>query len=458
MNVRGICWDAKVGLLLVMAVGMGWSQTEPAAERSSVQEVAAAELPYTEPLTPPSFLTGDRPSLTFTSEVEANNLISGGLQFAGTYDDNVFPIGSSRQSDLSYLVAPSLELRRSTARWQSRMAFYPGFTVQQKYGERNQSAYNLDFDTTLQASPHVAVRVRDYFDRATSLFAGLLDNSLSPGFDPARVGNQVGITPLATHTGNNSAADVNYRFGKNSVMGVGATYYFENYGDAGASSPALVDTRSFSAGSFYAHQLDNQQWAGASYNFQRLNFEPGSRTTVQRFLLFYAVPVAQQVTLSLWGGPQYTTSGFSGGTAASVASPWSGAGGVSLAWQGQRTSLSAEFNREISDGGGLAQAVTLQQVNAEVRRRLSQRWTMNLGMSYGDSDPLLSQAGSGYGRVRTLSVMAGLERVVNNHLRILMQYGRDRQEYDKAVRVLPNTNRNRAWATVSYTFTRPLGR
>jgi hypothetical protein len=460
-------------LLALIVVTLSWGQTGEVQDRQVPKPAMSGaliggdqetggnrEFPYSEPLLPPGIVTGDRPPLTFSSETVRSNFLTGSFLLASAFDDNALSTGSNHVSNVSYSMAPGIDVAQTRERWNWIFGYHPGFTFNQRLSEQNQSAHNLNFDTTYRLSPHVALRLRDAFEKTSTLFSGTFADQLTPGFGSLQQPNQFLITPLASRTGNTSSADLAYRFGASSIMGAGATYYFVNYQDVASSAGApanLIDTQSLTAESYYAHRFANRHWLGAKYNLQRLNFDPGDRTNVQRVLLFYSLPLHDHMSLDLWAGPEYSNTLASGLTAVSSSSRWSASGGAACSWQGQRTGLRAQFSRRISDGGGLAQAVTLQQVSADFRYQLSARWTGILGASYADSDPLIRITNS-FGKIQTLSENAGLEHRITDKFSLTLQYARDGQRYPEANPAQASANHNRVMLSLSYSFTRPLGR
>src|SRR5581483_8181342 len=113
-------------------------------------------------------------------------------------------------------------------------------------------------------------------------------------------------------------------------------------------------------------------WLGVTYNFQRLSFDQGYRTDIQRTFLFYSFDVGSRMNFSLWAGPERSTNFLPSLASATQLSDshWHGAGGTVWTWQGPRNGFSVGFTRQTSDGGGLGQAVLMQQGNAEFRRRM----------------------------------------------------------------------------------------
>jgi hypothetical protein len=423
--------------------------------------VADTLLPYSEPLSPPGIVTRDRAPLTFSTESERSNFLTGSFGVAAGFDDNIVPTGGKQMSDTSYMFAPGIDFSQTRDRWRTLFSYHPGFTVNQHFSERNQSAHNLNADFSYGLSQHVTLRLRDTFEKTTSLFSQFSATPGTPAAGSLPTANTSVITPLVERTGNSSGVDLSYRFSLGSMIGAGATYYFTNYGNTAqvAGSPSnLIDARSLATDGFYAHRFSNKHWVGATYGFQRLNFTGGGRTDVQRVQLLYSLPLTAHMTLSVWAGPEHHTTSLGALTpiGATPDSPWSVAGGADWGWQGQRASFHAAYTRQISDGGGLAQAVRLQQGSAEARYRLSARLTGSVGLSYAVNDPLSNALQTT--KIQVLSASAGLGYEITKNLVLAMQYGRDRQEYPDAAPAIALANRNRALVSLSYSFTRPLGR
>jgi hypothetical protein len=454
-------YPASTLLFILAAVALAWPQSQLQERPAPPPAVADNLLPYSEPLSPPGVVTRDRAPLTFASEAERSNFLTGSLGVAAAFDDNIQPGYGTQMSDTSYLFAPGIDFGQTRGRWRSLFSYRPGFVVNHRFSERNQSSHNLNADFSYGLSPHVTIRLRDRFEKTTSLFSGF-SGANSPGFGSLPGANTSILTPLVERTGNTSGLDLAYQFSRDSMVGAGATYYFVNYGTPYTNtegSAFLIDSRSLSADGFYAHRLANRNWLGVTYGFQRLNFDGGSRTDVQRVLLFYSLPIRAHMDLSFWAGPERHVTYFGGTSPVTTGreSRWSNAAGAEFGWQGQRASLRAAYTRGISDGGGLTQSVRLQQGSAEARYKLAARWTGSVGVGYAVNDPL-SSALLQVTKIQVLSANAGLGYQITNNLVLGMQYGRDRQEYPDAVPAIGVANRNRAMVSLSYSFTRPLGR
>ena len=452
--------------LFLTAIASGQDvHTTPAPALGSEIPLASAELPYSEALTPPMPVSALEVPLRFTSETERSNFVMGSLQFGVGYDDNLLGTPTGQIGDASYLILPSVDISQTRERWNWDFGYRPGFTMNQRVTELNQATQALHLLFAYRLSPHVTAQVREDFAKTNSLFSGLLGTTTTAGPGPLQQPNSSVITPLAGQTQNGSGLDLTYQFGASSLVGANGNFYFINYDQptaASGSTSGLVDTRSWGGNGFYAHRFANRHWTGFTYNFQRLMFDPGDRTDVNRLLFFYSISTGSHIVFSAWAGPEQATSYLPAlrtsfaGTATSQAN-WNVAGGADLSWEGRRTSFRAGYLHQTTDGGGLAQAVNLQQVNGEIHQRLSARLTGSLNLSYAKNVPLNSSV-SGITSYHSWIGNGGFEYRATERLSLGLQYGRNQLRYEYVLLPAVSSYRNRAWFSISYSFLRPLGR
>ncbi len=454
---RQILFIAVSAALLVI---FAWGQDGHTVPVSAI----GPEMPYTEVLTPPMPVNGVQMPLTFSTDGGRSNLLSGGIQLGSGYNDNALVTPNDPISNVSVLVVPRVEIRQNRERWSLDFAYSPGITINQNLSEQNQFAQSLSFSTNYRLSPHVSLQLRDNFAKTNNLFSGLFGNTPGPG--PLQQSNSSVITPLADSTSNNTGLGLTYQFSASSLVGVSGNYYFVNYGSV-AGTPGIsgfIDSRSASAASFYAHRFSNRHWLGATYNFKQLMFDPGGRTVVHGALGFYSLILGAHMTLSVWAGPQYSTTfissvlaaQLSAGSALAFPSQWSPAGGVTYSWEGTRTSLHVGYSRLITDGSGVAEAVTSQQADAEFRRRLAARWTATAGVAYGRNNPLHTLSTTT--PLRSFQGNGGIEYRLTDNLGMSLSYGRQQQQYEYLLLPSATACQNRVWFSLSYMFARPLGR
>jgi len=128
-----------------------------------------------------------------------------------------------------------------------------------------------------------------------------------------------------------------------------------------------------------------------------------------------------------------------------------------MAWQGKLTSFAASYSRTITDAGGLSGAVESNSASASVRRQLARKLSSSIGASYAsnnvlDALPTFNTSGHSF------SGNASVQRQVGEHLNLQLQYTRVHQSYSDIAAISSVPNRDRVMATISYQFTRPLGR
>ena len=449
-----------IAVSAVFLVTFGWGQDGHSVPASAV----GSEMPYTEVLAPPPPVNNVQMPLTFSSDGARSNVLSGSIQLGSGYNDNALVTPNDPISNVSVLVVPRIEITQNRERWSLDFAYSPGITINQNLSEQNQFAQSLSFTTNYRLSPHVSVQLRDNFAVTNNLFSGLFGNTPGPG--PFQQSNSSVITPLANSTSNNTGLGITYQFSASSLVGVSGNYYFVNYGSV-AGTPRVsgfIDSHAASATSFYAHRFSNRHWVGATYNFRQLMFDPGGRTVVYSLLGFYSLVLGNHMTLSLWAGPQYSTTFLSGvlvaqpsaGSSLALPAQWSPSAGAMYGWVGSHTSLRAGYSRLISDGSGVAEAVTSQQVDAELRRRLAARWTASAGVAYATNDPL--HTFSATAPLRSFQGNAGIEYRLTDNLGMSLSYGRQQQRYEYSLLPSATANQNRVWFSLSYMFARPLGR
>ncbi len=181
-----------------------------------------------------------------------------------------------------------------------------------------------------------------------------------------------------------------------------------------------------------------------TYKYSHIASTPGVNTDVTHsVLLTHTIYLAQHMTLSFFAGPEYSS--LDTQTVTMLIAPpvisfaafsnhenfLSAAGGANFSWQGQLTSVRLGVARQVSDGGGLLGAVVLTNVNGGIRRQLTRSMAVNLNAQYGRN------------------------RDANFLLRL--QYDRDYQKGSLATPV-GSLNHNRGTVSISYNFTRPMGR
>jgi hypothetical protein len=454
-----------VGLLVLPSAPL-WSQ----ADNSSTQPVAAygtgsgtehADNPM---LTPPP-VSGQSYPQAPTSQ-ERSNYLRGGVTFSSAYSDNV--LGTTRPnsgpvSDVSYSVFPTLSLNETTTRLHWTLAYAPGFTFYQKTSSRNEADQNASIDFQYRLSPHLTFSARDGLQKSSSVFNQPSADSAGAVSGGIQEPNQSVIAPLASQLNNSGNVGISYQFAVNGMIGASGTFSNLHYLDP-AQVPGLFDSSSQGGSAFYAHRFSKMHYIGVSYQFQRLLSYPTpeiNETQTQSILLMYTLYATSRFSISAFGGPQYADIGPQFSTATSVPSPasqsWHPEAGGSLNWQGRMTSLAVSYSHMISSGGGLIGAVKMDSATASVRQQLSRTLSASATGGYAQNDVLagtLLASSNGH----TVSGGASVQQLFGQHLSVQLGYTRLHQDYSTVAVLASTPNTNRESVSISYQFSRPLGR
>jgi len=401
-------------------------------------------------------------SLAFDSELARTNYLDGGMSLGTTFDDNALNTSEGRISNLSFLFQPYIALKQSRGRLNWMLDYGGGFTVNQRLSAQNQGSHNLGLEAKYRLSPHIDLLVRDHFVMTTGFFNQLDQNLQAPAGTVLQRPNEFVVTPLAQQTSNLGTAQITFQFSSRSEIGGSGTFYLSHYKNA-PEGASLVDSNSQQADAFYNYRISQGSSVGVTYRFQRLTSTPTADTTVANSVLatytLHLQPAS--VILSFFAGPQYTDTSTpltSPAGALSVSQrSWSPAAGGSLNWNGERTSFLAEAAHTASDGGGLYGTVQLTMVDASVRHQFTRTLTVQLGGAYGLSDPV-GVAFLGYSALKNASGSFAVSRRLGTSMSLTTGYSYVNQLQQNTVPATAAVHHNRAWISVSYGFTRPLGR
>jgi hypothetical protein len=439
--------------LLLAAVPL-WSQDDADATGAPAAATSDSTMQVPPPVSAESY-----PAVT-GSETRSNYLRTG-LTVSSTYSDNILGgLSSHPVADESYSISPYIALDETTSRLHSILTFDPGFTFYQHTSRRNEADENAGVDVSYRLSPHVTLSVVDSFRKSSNLLnqPNGFGNSV---FGSGQASPVTVIAPVADQLSNTGTAQLTYQFGPNAMVGVSGVFTNLHYSNP-AQVPGLFDSGSRGGSAFYTHRLSGRHYIGATYQYQMLLAYPigfRAQTQTNGLLLFYTVYLKPTVSLSFFGGPQYSD------TEESVAPrlrTWSPATGASLAWQERQTNFAISYSRLIAPGGGLIGAVHQDEGTASVRRQLTQ--TLDVGIEAGYSNnrlldaTLLQGIGGGGSSGHSISGTASMQRQLGEHFALGLGYSRLHQSYRNITAISNAPDTNRGWLSVSYQFARPLGR
>jgi hypothetical protein len=449
----------SVGLVLLAAAPL-WAQGDTPAQPGPA--VTSPENTNDRMLTPPP-VSGQSYPTSLASE-DRSNYLRGGVAFTSAYTDNaVGAVNGHPESDVSYSVAPTVALDETMPRLHLVATYAPGFTFYQRENSLNEADQNASLNFQYRLSPHVTFSARDGFQKSSSVFNQPDLASAAAVSGGAQEANFSVIAPIADHLSNSGNVGIAYQFAANGMVGASGTFTNLHYPNP-AEVPGLFDSASQGGSAFYSLRVSKMHYIGVTYEYQRLLSYPApgtNETQTHALLLFYTLYATPRFSISVFGGPQYAEIGpqFSDTVPipSSASRSWNPAAGGSLSWQGRLSNVALSYSHTISSGGGLIGAVRMDSASASLRQQLSRRLSASVAGGYAENEvlsatPLVSSNG------HTLSGTASLQQQLRQHLNVQLGYTRLHQDYS-AVAVLATTpNTNREFISISYQFSRPLGR
>jgi hypothetical protein len=388
---------------------------------------------------------------------ERSNYLRGGVTFLSAYSDNVLgstATTSAPVSDVSYSVWPTLALDETTTRLHWTLNYAPGFTFYQRTSARNEQDQNASINFQYRLSPHVTFSAADSFQKTSNVFNQPDLASAGAVSGGAQGDNFSVIAPIADQLHNSGTVGITYQFAANAMIGAGGIFTNLHYPDQ-AEVPGLFDSESQGGSAFYAYRISSVHYIGATYQYQRLLSFPTqgqNETQTDAVFPFYVFSPSKRFSISMFGGPQYSNIGpqFIVGVTP--------AGGASINWQGQFTSLAVSYSHLIAGGGGLIGAAKTDAANLSIRQQVARALTASVSGGYSQNAVLdVPQAVAGSTNGHLISGTASLQRMFGEHLNVQLGYSRIHQTYNvAAISATPDTNRE--FVSLSYQFSRPLGR
>jgi len=406
--------------------------------------------------TPPP-VSGQAYPIVLSSQ-ERSNFIRGGLAFTGAYTDNALgSLGAKPVSDVSYSIAPMISLDETTPREHLGLSYTPGYTLYRRLTAFDGADQNVSVQFAYRLSPHVALSLRDGFQKSSSVFNQPNLISLGEVNGGAGEPNFSVIAPTANVLTNAGSTGLTYQFAQNQMIGASGTFGNLHYPDP-SEVPGLYDSASQSGLAFYAVRLSQQQYLGASYQYQRLVAYAGAgqtETQTHAAFVFYSAYPARGFSISFFGGPQHSDSLLVPSQPHSR--EWNPAGGASLAWQGLRNAFALSYVHTVSSSAGLTGAVELDGANGSITQQITRRLSGAIGAGYAQNSVLtglLTQQNNGH----SIAGTASLGQQFGDHLHVQLGYSRLRQNYSGVTVLAATPNTNREFVSVSYQFARALGR
>jgi hypothetical protein len=414
-------------------------------------------------LVPPPVSVQGYPS-TVGSEIRSNYLAAG-LIFNTAYSDNVLPGTSTVPvSDFIYSVLPTIALSQTTPRQQLALTYSPGFTFYQHTGALNamNQAANLNFQYRL--SQHTTINLSDSFQKTSNVFdqlyppsgAGVVSGSQPPSAEV--------VAPYADRLNNGANAMLNYQFNRNGMIGVGGTSTKSNYSNP-SQAQGFYNSSALGGSIFYTQRLSSRQYIGVTYQYLKGQSDPvnaqaspmNAQTSTQTHtvLPFYTVYLDPTISISISVGPQYLDA--TQNPSPSVRS-WTPSAMASIGWQRSRTNFVLTYARTITGSTGLPGAFDSNATTASMQWQITRTWNIGAGGNYFINKNVTPSFSSSNPGGHTISGTVSVQHSIGEHLSAEIGYNRLHQSYSGIPVISDVPNSNREYISLSYQFTRPLGR
>lgn len=413
-------------------------------------------------LTPP-VVSGHTYPTTPTSE-ERSNYLRGGMSFTTAYGNNALATANGQAvNEMSYSIAPTIALDETTSRSHSVLTYSPGFTFYQQTSYLNATNQNASIDFHYLLSPHVTLSAKDGLQKSSSIFNQPDFTSAGAVSGGAQEANFSVIAPVADMLRNSGNVGLSYQYSMNAMIGASGTFSNLHYPNP-AQVSGLYDSSSQGGSAFYSHRISKMHYVGATYQYQRLVSDPKaglSETQTHAVFAFYTLYPSSRLSISFFGGPQYSDTIQSPlapfQIQSTAAKAWSPAAGGSLSWQGRSNTFAMSYSHVISGGSGLIGAVHLDSASMSLSQRVARSLSASCSGGYVQNDVIGSLLPGSYNG-HTLSGTASLQKQFHQYLNLQFGYTRLHQDYGNVPVLSQTPNTNREFISLSYQFSRPVGR
>lgn len=391
-----------------------------------------------------------------TGEVAKSNYMNGELDFDSAYNTNAL-VGEtlSPVNELTYSLWPKIELDRTTPRQSGSLVYSSGFTFYQDTSALDSVNQHAATDFQYRLSPYSSISLEDSFQQNSNVYnqPDVISGVVAPG-SPGSL-TAVVISPFVDQLTNTLNGDYGHQFSSDGMIGAGGTFTLLHYPNASQAS-GLYNSETGGELGFYNRRLSRDQYIGAVYQYSRTVTQSVTATTqLHTPSFFYFINLHRVLSLSVAAGPQHYALGLS---APPPVSSWSPYVFANVGWSNGHSNLGASYSRSVTAGEGLLGAYKTQSASASAGWQMTRAWTLGAIGSYAISknlSPLLSVSNpGGHGAAGT----ASLQHLFGEHVSAELGYTRLHQSYRSIGVILNAPDNNRVFVSVSYHFTRPLGR
>jgi len=447
-------------ILLSLAVFAGslnlWCQVEPSATGGAGNSDDDSLMTL-----PPSVSGSFYPSEVGDRYKE--NSLSVGVLFTAAYDDNVLAGEEIKKiAAESYTILPNIALNSRTSRLNGSLRYAPGFMFYHPSTELNNVTQNAIADFQYRFSPHTTVGLQESFQQNSTAFSApyTVAGATISGSGTSTV--PIVIFPYGGQIADYTNGLIGYQFSRSSM--ISASGYFSTFHFSGSSlSAGLNNSNGGGGGASYSRRLTRTQYLGLSYRYSISNTNPYDSTTDSHTgSIFYSIDIGKAFSLSLSGGPEYSTTKTPGTVSTTPgpvsASDWAPSVNAGFGWQKKRANFALTYAHSITTGYGLLGSFTSNSASALVSWQFSRRLVGGINASYANTNSTVSSLATFNSTGHNVFGRASLLYELGAHLNLVGEYFRLHEAYSGIAAISSNPDDDRVAISLNYALTRPLGR
>lgn len=402
----------------------------------------------------PDPLAGTAAQATFGGEAKATNTLNTTLRVSSEVYDNALNSSTDSVTDTITRFDPTFDWQMGRKRWTMSTTYTPGISYSLELPQFRTFSHSLTNSVNLLLARHWNLRVRNAFQRSSDPFDAFNGPQTISGFGVLDGTNPSYLGMPTLLTSNQSGLDLTYQPAAHTTVGVSGSYANTTYDDLIATGPNR-DTHMVNGRAFVDQKLSARQSVSVAYDYSLITAQAYGRTVAHSILLFDNWQLNPKFSISVFGGPEYTDVAY--GSIESVVplqSGWSWSAGGTLNWHGERTGLSANAVRRVSDGGGLGGAVEMTSFSAGLTRKIGRSWNADVNATYvlnGSNGAVGTD-----GNVNFLTAGGGFSRQIGRAFSVDLHYTY-LHENRSLVPLNYFGNHNRLTVGFSYTFSNRLG-
>lgn len=397
---------------------------------------------------------------TIVGSRELSNYMQGGIGLRGGYINNLYPgSGAGTVDEATFGVEPTISIDRTTDRIHETLRYAPTFIFYAPDGNLNTINHSAGVAFQYRVTPYVTFLAGDTLAKTSNTWSQpLTSGSISGSLPPTSPGF---IAPFAPQISNSAYAQLAWQFSRNAMIGFGGNTNLLDYYKP-SQALGLFNSNARAGAAFYTQRFGSRQYIGGLYQYSLILATPtdavGPASTnleEQNFLGFYTLYLQPTLSLSFGAGAQHYNLDQS---TVSPLQSWAPIAVASIGWQAPRIAFALTYNHTVTEGEGVVGAYLSDAANLSTQLQLSPYWITTVSGSYSQLTPVSTSILNSTPGGHTISFAGEIGRQLGEHFTLALQYQYLHQNYRGIPSLAANPDSSRETASITYHFSRLLGR